>query len=84
MKKGSGKTHTMLGPNPHRKAGTASTSNEHVPTTATAANQSDGLMVKAIDEIFRHVEGSDNPESFKVSINVRTSHLHIKATQCIR
>lgn len=68
--KGSGKTHTMLGPNP-RKAGTASTtSNEHVPTTATAANQSDGLMVKAIDEIFRHVEGSDSPESFKVAINV--------------
>lgn len=65
---GSGKTHTMLGPNP-RKVGTAPPSTESVPATATAASESDGLMVKAIDEIFRHVEESDNPGSFKVPIN---------------
>lgn len=56
---GSGKTHTMLGPNPPRRTGTG---------TATPANpQGDGLMVKAIDEIFRHVEDSEKPESFRVS-----------------
>lgn len=49
----------MLGPNPPRRTGTG---------TATPANpQGDGLMVKAIDEIFRHVEDSEKPESFRVS-----------------
>lgn len=66
----------MLGPNP-RKVGTASTSNENTPATATVASQSDGLMVKAIDEIFRHVEESDNPESFKVPINVHINRAAI-------
>ena len=44
---GSGKTHTMLGPNP--KIG------------------GDGLMVRAIDEIFQHVENADDSDTFKVS-----------------
>lgn len=52
----------MLGPNP-RKAGTPS--NEY--TSKTAYGQGDGLMVKAIDEIFRHVEESGKPETFRVS-----------------
>lgn len=64
MHVGSGKTHTMLGPNP-RKAGTSSSSDNNLPKTASSV-QGDGLMVKAIDEIFRHVEEADNPESFKV------------------
>lgn len=46
----------MLGPNP-RRAGVG---------TATPI-QGNGLMVKAIDEIFRHVEESEKPEAFRVS-----------------
>lgn len=70
---GSGKTHTMLGPNP-RRAGMAtasstmpSPSSEVPPRTAANTLQTDGLMVKAIDEIFRHVEMNDEPNSFKVN-----------------
>lgn len=66
----------MLGPNP-RRAGmsTASStipspSSELPPKTAMTAQQSDGLMVKAIDEIFRHVEMNDEPSSFKVNDRV--------------
>lgn len=64
MLTGSGKTHTMLGPNP-RKANTPST-NENPAKTSTST-QGNGLMVKAIDEIFRHVEESEKPEAFRVS-----------------
>lgn len=69
----------MLGSNP-RRAGIStasilvppSSSSEMPPKTAAAATaaiaqQSDGLMVKAIDEIFRHVETNDEPDSFKVN-----------------
>lgn len=63
----------MLGANP-RKAGTASTSSDGMPSTAAAASQSDGLMVKAMDEIFRHVEENDRPDSFKVAIIVYCNH----------
>lgn len=55
----------MLGPN-SRKAGTPSS--EQPPKTANA--QSDGLMVKAIDEIFLHIEEADKPELFKVNFIV--------------
>lgn len=65
---GSGKTHTMLGANSHQRKIPSSTSSENLPSTAMATSQSDGLMVKAIDEVFRHVESSDNPEQFKVII----------------
>lgn len=60
---GSGKTHTMLGPNP-KKAATPSS--EVPPKTSTT--QGDGLMVKAIDEIFRCIEESDESTSYKVRI----------------
>lgn len=67
----------MLGPNP-RRAGmsTASSivvpspSSEMPPKMAATAQQSDGLMVKAIDEIFRHVEMNDEPNNFKVNNRV--------------
>lgn len=62
---GSGKTHTMLGPNP-RKANTPS-SIENPAKTSSSSTQGNGLMVKAIDEIFRHVEESEKPETFQVS-----------------
>lgn len=60
---GSGKTHTMLGPNP-KKASTPSSS-EYPPKTSSL--QGDGLMVKAVDEIFRHVDDSEKPDQYKVS-----------------
>lgn len=59
---GSGKTHTMLGPNP-RKAATPAT--EVPPNTSQAGG--DGLMVKAIADIFKHVEQAEDPKKFKVS-----------------
>ncbi|XP_055384930.1 kinesin-like protein KIF19 [Condylostylus longicornis] len=59
---GSGKTHTMLGPNP-KKVGTPSTSNGNIEPDG------DGLMVRAIDEIFQHVEQGENSNSYKVSIS---------------
>lgn len=64
---GAGKTHTMLGPNP-KKAATPSTATpgELPPKTSSAVSQGDGLMVKAIDDIFQHVEKAEKPESFKV------------------
>lgn len=60
----------MLGPNPRKVAGTpTSSSAEILPKTAISIQTQStdgGLMVKAMDEIFRHVEQADNPESFKV------------------
>lgn len=61
----------MLGPNPRKVAGTPqSSSMEFPPKTAISIQQQQstegGLMVKAMDEIFRHVEQADNPDSFKV------------------
>lgn len=60
----------MLGPNP-RKAGSTpqSSSMEFPPKTAISLQTQStegGLMVKAMDEIFRHVEQADNPDAFKV------------------
>lgn len=65
-----GKTHTMLGPNPRKVANTPAQPNTShgIPKTSMAsAHVSDGgLMVKAMDEIFRYVEESDNSDLFKV------------------
>ncbi|GAB0086138.1 Kinesin motor domain-containing protein [Sergentomyia squamirostris] len=60
---GSGKTHTMLGPNP-KKAATPQT--DTAPKTALE-QANDGLMVRAIAEIFEFVEKSDNSEAIRVS-----------------
>lgn len=69
---GSGKTHTMLGPNPRRAAAAAAVaaalpeSGGGVPKTSSPG-AGNGLMVKAIDEIFRHVEAAENPSAYRVS-----------------
>lgn len=52
---GSGKTHTMLGPNPKRS------------TTTDNQSPSVGLMLQAIESIFKYVESSDDSKSFRVS-----------------
>lgn len=65
-----GKTHTMLGPNPRKVASTPASSSADIPPKTAVSIQAQstdgGLMVKAMDEIFRHVEQAENPESFKV------------------
>lgn len=72
----------MLGPNPRRAGMSTASSIVPSPTTemplktAATAQQSDGLMVKAIDEIFRHVEINDAPDSFKVNDRVITNNDH--------
>lgn len=55
---GSGKTHTMLGP--CRKKGTT-------PSDTDGNGTDSGLMVRAIEEIFHHIEMSEEPNSCKVS-----------------
>lgn len=58
----------MLGPNP-KKAATPST---HVPLKSSGEptnNTGDGLMVKAIDEIFNFVKSSENPQQITVSLS---------------
>lgn len=66
----SGKTHTMLGSNPRKVANTPTqpnTSHGMPKTSMSSTHVSDGgLMVKAMDEIFRYVEDSDNADTFKV------------------
>uniref|UniRef100_A0A1I8PS73 Kinesin motor domain-containing protein n=1 Tax=Stomoxys calcitrans TaxID=35570 RepID=A0A1I8PS73_STOCA len=57
---GSGKTHTMLGPS--RKKGSP-------PSDRDGPGSESGLMVRAIEEIFKHVEMSEEPNSCKVSIS---------------
>ncbi|KAH8268693.1 hypothetical protein KR026_012092 [Drosophila bipectinata] len=66
---GSGKTHTMLGPVPRKKPQTA----DRAPPTATCdstdVNSQDiGLMVRAIEDIFSHIESAD-VDSCRVSIS---------------
>ena len=58
----------MLGPNP-KKAATPSVLTT-VPTSSSSdsSGTGDGLMVKAIDDIFRFVEASENPKEFRVSL----------------
>lgn len=66
---GSGKTHTMLGPNP-KKASTPSNDNHAgglvMPPKTSSSAHGDGLMVKALDEIFRKVDEAGNPGNYKV------------------
>lgn len=73
----------MLGPNPRKVAGTpTSSSGEFPPKTAVSIQTQStdgGLMVKAMDEIFRHVEQADNPESFKV---INAFHLNRIQHKC--
>lgn len=63
----------MLGPNPNPRkvAGTPQSSSTEIPPKTALSIQAQssegGLMVKAMDEIFRYVEQSDNPDSFKVN-----------------
>lgn len=67
----------MLGANPRKVAGTPTSltsAAEFTPKTAIsiqAQSTDGGLMVKAMDEIFRHVEQADHPESFKVIHSMR-------------
>lgn len=53
---GSGKTHTMLGPS--KKKG----SSAEIDATGSDC----GLMVRAIEEIFQHIEIAEDPTSCKV------------------
>lgn len=55
----------MLGSNP-RKVASTPTSPPKTAMSIQTQSTDGGLMVKAMDEIFRHVEQADNPESFKV------------------
>ncbi|KAL1377014.1 hypothetical protein pipiens_004249, partial [Culex pipiens pipiens] len=71
---GSGKTHTMLGPNP-RKAATSGggSSGEQQDSTAEATSGggksspqgNEGLMIKAVADIFKFIEESEHPDNFK-------------------
>ncbi|XP_065072856.1 kinesin-like protein KIF19 isoform X2 [Ochlerotatus camptorhynchus] len=64
---GSGKTHTMLGPNPKRAA---AASDQGDTTVASAKSQQDsGLMIKAVADIFKFIEESENPDHFKISLS---------------
>lgn len=66
---GSGKTHTMLGPNPKRAA---AASDQGDTAVASAKSQQDsGLMIKAVADIFKFIEESENPDHFKVNIRSR-------------
>lgn len=56
----------MLGPNP-RKAVTPSTAYAPMSSGSDSSSTGDGLMVKAIDDIFNYVETAENPQEFRVS-----------------
>lgn len=58
----------MLGPNP-KKAATPSSSSSTSSNNSETPNTNlsgDGLMVRAIADIFKFVEESENPQEFKV------------------
>ena len=59
---GSGKTHTMLGPNPKKATTPASESQQF-----NALKPHDGLMLRAVWDIFEFVEGAEKKEAFTVS-----------------
>nr|NP_996208.1 kinesin family member 19A [Drosophila melanogaster]AAS65150.1 kinesin family member 19A [Drosophila melanogaster] len=66
---GSGKTHTMLGPVPRKKPQTS----DRAPPTASCdstdvSSQDIGLMVRAIEDIFSHIESAE-AYSCRVSIS---------------
>lgn len=57
----------MLGPNPKK----AATPSSQLPIKSSGNdNNGDGLMVRAIDEIFNFVKSSENPQNFTVSSNL--------------
>ncbi|SPP88090.1 kinesin-like protein KIF19 [Drosophila guanche] len=68
---GSGKTHTMLGPVPRKKPATS----DRAPPTAASGFEPDvssqdiGLMVRAIEDIFAHIESVEEEGACKVSIS---------------
>lgn len=55
----------MLGPNPKKAATPSQTVGGSFD--GESKNTGDGLMVKAIDEIFNFVKSSENPKDFTVS-----------------
>ncbi|XP_058826212.1 kinesin-like protein KIF19 [Topomyia yanbarensis] len=55
----SGKTHTMLGQSPKK----SSSSYDEAKT------QEDGLMIKAVADIFKFIESSENPDNFKITMS---------------
>lgn len=63
---GSGKTHTMLGPNPKRAAA-ASDQGDNTTVASAKSQQDSGLMIKAVADIFKFIEAAENPDNFKVS-----------------
>lgn len=60
----------MLGPNPKKAAtpSTSSSTSSNSSDTPNSSNPADGLMVRAIADIFKFVEESENPQEFKVSM----------------
>ncbi|KAI8045579.1 hypothetical protein M5D96_001761 [Drosophila gunungcola] len=62
---GSGKTHTMLGPVPRKKPQTADRATATAPYDST---DDIGLMVRAIEDIFSHIESAE-ADSCRVSIS---------------
>lgn len=74
----------MLGPNP-KKAATPSTATSSSSASSTSGNDvshGDGLMVKAIDDIFKFVENSENPQEFRVS-NLLLLYLCVYKACCL-
>nr|XP_029709616.1 kinesin-like protein KIF19 isoform X2 [Aedes albopictus] len=65
---GSGKTHTMLGPNPKRAAA-ASDQGDNTTVASAKSQQDSGLMIKAVADIFKFIEAAENPDNFKISLS---------------
>ena len=73
----------MLGPNP-KKAATPSTASSNFSTSSDSnVSHGDGMMVKAIDDIFKFVESSENPKEFRVSKLLEIYRLLLKCSRTI-
>ncbi|XP_053681672.1 kinesin-like protein KIF19 [Sabethes cyaneus] len=59
---GSGKTHTMLGPNPRK-------GDQVDSATSYGKSQESGLMIKAVADIFKFIEESESAEKFKITLS---------------
>lgn len=57
---GSGKTHTMLGPCRKKVTSTATERGATAAYDVDANNNESGLMVRAIEEIFRNIDNTTN------------------------
>ncbi|XP_055586964.1 kinesin-like protein KIF19 [Uranotaenia lowii] len=72
---GSGKTHTMLGPNPKRatfdsqQPGFPSSSASGSGSSGPLRSADNGLMIKAVEDIFKFIEDSKSPDKFKISLS---------------